>query len=182
MPSATCCARERAAPTLRANSAISATIEIMGTGSAEKACHDGHLGFKIPITIWLPLYTMGPLRLAASRADESGPPFHQNCGVCALIDTAAGSPNLPMRPCRSGELGRSNHRCHDDESTPATDIASTIAPQGSGSRSTSKACINPARSCRPCRRPPYAAPPRTQCRGPFPLPRPPGPMPRCFRR
>ena len=47
---------------------------------------------------------------------------------------------------------------------------------------TSKACINPARPCRPCKRPPYAAPLRAQRRRPFPLPRPPGPTPRCFRR
>ena len=46
----------------------------------------------------------------------------------------------------------------------------------------STACINLARPCRPCKRRPYAAPLRSQRRGPFPLPRPPGPMPRCCRR
>ena len=49
-------------------------------------------------------------------------------------------------------------------------------------RSTSKAGVNPARPRRPCKRPPYAPPLSAQRRGPFPLPQPPGPTRRCFRR
>ena len=67
-------------------------------------------------------------------------------------------------------------------STPTTHIASTMAPQRSGSRSTSKACINPARPCRPCKRPSYAAMLRAQRRDLFPLPPLLGPTQRCFQR
>ena len=83
---------------------------------------------------------------------------------------------------RRSFLRARQHRHRHDESTPTTDTASTMAPQRSGWRSTSKACINSARPCRPCNRPPYAAPLRAPRRCPFPLPRPPGPTPRCFRR
>ena len=59
------------------------------------------------------------------------------------------TPPCRRAPGRGGGEGRSTRRHLDDESTPTTDNASTIAPQRSGSRSTSKACINPARPCRP---------------------------------
>ena len=42
----------------------------MGTGSVEKACHDRHLGFTVPITVWFPLVVVvlvahGPARAIA---------------------------------------------------------------------------------------------------------------------
>ena len=117
-------------------------------------------------------------RLCRAKVCRSSAGFSGTTGIAPRQAT----PTLPMPPCRSGGEGRSNHRHRDGESTPTTDNASTIAPQRSGSRSTSKACINPARPPRPCKRPPYAAPLRARRRRPFPLPRPPGPTPHCFRR
>ena len=45
----------------------------MGTESVEKACHDRHLGFKIHISIWFPLYL--PPEVVA-RLDPKRPPVH----------------------------------------------------------------------------------------------------------
>ncbi len=45
----------------------------MGTESVEKACHDRHLGFKIHISIWFPLYL--PPEVVA-RLDPEHPPVH----------------------------------------------------------------------------------------------------------
>ena len=77
-------------------------------------------------------------------------------------------------------LGRSIDCQRDDELTPTTRCKLRTAPLCSGSRSASKACINPARTLRPPKMPLYAPPPRAQRRDPYPLPRSLGPTPRCF--
>ncbi len=53
----------------------------MGTGSAEKARHDRHLGFTVHISIWFPLKCV---------VVEIDPAFtSQTCNVCGWVDKAS---------------------------------------------------------------------------------------------
>ncbi len=128
-----------------------------------------------------------PLVAACGHRDVTGRPSNGGGRPAGRLARFGVASEFPPRRNRRGPFlvrhrGIGDDRHRDDVSTPTTHVELTVAPRRFGSRSTPKTCINPALPCHPCKRPSSAPTLRAQRRDPFPMPRPPGPKPRCFRR